>query len=415
MNIRKKVAAAVAAVAMLAPLAACGGGSTSDAGKTTITYFSWNNEKMMKPVVEAFEKANPDIKVEMSTAQGQANDYAQTLTTRVAGGQVPDVFHMSIETRNEILDAGLARDITGEDFVKNLPSTSTDLYTRDGKVYGMAPTAWVGVIVYNKDLLKKVGYDTVPETLDEFIDLGKKLQAAGITPYMEDPSVVSGSFQPMLGGYYAEQQTKTSEWPEMDEGAKFSKAWKDVLGQWKELVDSGTLPKETVGVSADQIKQNFMTGQLAMFRSGPWDFADLNSSGVDFAAAPFPGVDGGKPYVGGGPDSPFVISSKIDGDKLEAAKKFLSFMNSEEGLKLEEKNLGQISISPEYKANVAPQLQDVYDKYITNGDFYWVNWTRSGTVMGQEMASQFQLLMQGQSSVDQVLEALDNKWAAAAK
>ena len=412
MNVKKTLIAAVAAVAMLAPLAACGSGTAGDSGKTTITYFSWNNEKMMTPVVEAFEKANPDIKVEMSTAQGQANDYAQTLTTRVAGGQVPDVFHMSIETRNEILDAGLARDITNEDFVKSLPATSTDLYTRDGKVYGIAPTAWVGVIVYNKDLLKAAGYDTVPETLDEFIELGKKLQEQDVMPYMEDPSVVSGSFQPMLGGYYAQQGIDQSTWPEMDEGGTFSEAWKSTLEQWKELIDSGTLPKETVGVSSDQIKQNFMTGQLAMFRSGPWDFADLDSSGIDYAAAPFPAVEGGKPYVGGGPDSPFVISSKIDGAKLEAAKKFLAFMNSEEGLKLAEENLGQISVSSEYQANVAPQLKDVYDKYIANGDFYWTNWTRSGTVMGQEMASQFQLLMQGQASVDSVLKTLDEKWAS---
>ncbi|NEG89788.1 extracellular solute-binding protein [Bifidobacterium aerophilum] len=164
MKFSKVAVAAVAAVAMLVPLAACGG--TAGSGKTTITYFAWENEKMTKPIIDAFEKENPDIHVEMSTAQGAANDYAQTLTTRVAGGQVPDVFHMSIETRNEVLDAGLARDITDEPFVKNLPSTATDLYTRDGKVYGMSPTAWIGGIVYNKDLLKEVGYDSVPETLD---------------------------------------------------------------------------------------------------------------------------------------------------------------------------------------------------------------------------------------------------------
>ncbi|NEG89787.1 extracellular solute-binding protein [Bifidobacterium aerophilum] len=228
---------------------------------------------------------------------------------------------------------------------------------------------------------------------------------------MEDMSVVSGSFQPMLGGYYAKQGIKTSDWPEQDEGGTFAKQWTPVLEQWMKLVDSGTLPKENVGVSNDQIKQSFMTGQLAMFRSGPWDFADLDSSGVNYGMAAFPAVDGGQPYVGGGPDSPYVISSKIDGDKLKAAEKFLSFINSEEGLKLKEENIGQISISPAYKANVAPQLKDLYDKYVTNGDFYWVNWTRNGTVMGQEMASQFQLLVQGQSTIADVTKDLDAKWA----
>lgn len=412
MKIRKTAIAACAAAAMLMPLAACGNDTAGDAGVTTITYFAWENEKQVKPIVEAFEDANPDIHVDISTAQGEANDYAQTLTTRAAGDQLPDVYHISIETRNEILDAGLAKDLTDEPFVEGLPEMSKTLYTRDGKLYGMSVTAWVGGVVYNKDLLKQVGYDTVPETLEEFIELGEKLQEAGITPYMEDMSVVSGSFQPMLGGYYATQGTDSSLWPEMDEGGTFTEQWTPVLEQWVELVESGTLPRETVSVSADQIKSNFMTGQLAMYRSGPWDFADLDTTGIDYGMAAMPAVEGGEPYVGGGPDAPYVISSKIDGEKLEAAEKFLSFINSEEGLKLKEEYINQISISPNYKADVAPQIADLYDEYITNGAFYWVNWVRNGSVMGQEMASQFQLLAQGQASVEDVTSYLDDKWTS---
>lgn len=414
MKFSKTIIAAVAAAAMIVPLAACGSG-TADSGKTTITYFSWNNENQVKPIIEAFEKANPDIKVDLSTAQGEAADYAQTLTTRAAGNQLPDVFHMSIETRNEVLDAGLAKDLTNEPFMDSIPDTNKDLYTRDGKVYGMSPTAWVGVIVYNKDLLKQVGYDSVPETIDEFCELGKKLQAAGITPYMDDPTVVSGSFQPMLGGYYAKQGIDTSEWPEMGEGGSFEKQWTPIIKEWQKLIDSGTMPKEVVGVNNDQIKQQFMTGQLAMFRSGPWDFPDLNSSGVDYAAAPFPAVEGGEPYVGGGPDSPFAISSKIDGDKLKAAEKFLAFMNSEEGLKLEEKNIGQISVSSEYAADVAPQLQDIYDEYVTTGKYYWTNWSQNGNVMATEMTSQWQLLIQGSTDAASVAKHMDETWKANAK
>jgi maltose/maltodextrin transport system substrate-binding protein len=39
---------------------------------------------------------------------------------------------------------------------------------------------------------------------------------------------------------------------------------------------------------------------LAMMINGPWDWANLRKSGVDFALAPIPGVGGnpGRPYVG---------------------------------------------------------------------------------------------------------------------
>ncbi|MGW1784997.1 ABC transporter substrate-binding protein [Streptomyces sp. NPDC002143] len=411
MRTRREFLAALAATTATVSLAGCGGGSGSgSSGKTTITYFSWNNEKVMTPIIQAFEKANPDVHIDFSAAQGQANDYAQTLTTRIAGNQVPDVFHMSIETRSQVMDGGYARDITDESFMKGIDPTASTLYTRDGKVYGMAPTAWAGGIVYNKKLLAKAGYDAVPTEWDAFLEMGKKLSASGVTAYMEDSSVVSGSWGPMLGGYYAKQGVKTGDDAIFDGTKTFAEVWTPLIKAWDRLVTEGVMPKNVVGVNADQIKQSFMTGQLAMFRSGPWDFADLDTADLEYAVAPFPALSGGEPFVGGGPDSPYVISSKIKGAKLAAAEKFLSFINSAEGLKLAQENINQISTSANYDSKVAPKLQDVYTKYIKTGKYYWVNWPKGGTVMGQEIASQWQLLIQGKETPKSVAENLDKKW-----
>lgn len=412
MHSRREFVAGLTALAAMGSLAACGAGTGGADGKTTLTYFSWNNEKMMSPIIAAFEKAHPAIRIDMSTAQGQGNDYAQTLTTRIAGNQVPDVFHMSIETRSAVMDGGYARDVTHEAFMKGIDPTASTLYTRDGKVYGMAPTAWAGGIVYNKKLLTKAGYSEVPATWDEFLAMGKKLKAAGVTAYMEDTSVVSGSFSPMLGGYYAKQGVTTGDDAIFDGKKTFAEVWTPLIAQWDRMVTEGVLPKNVVGVNADQIKQAFMTGQLAMFRSGPWDFNDLDTSGVEYAVAPFPALPGGEPYVGGGPDSPYVISSKISGAKLEAARTFLAFINSAAGLKLAQENINQVSTSANYDSVVAPQLQDVYAKYIKTGKYYWVNWPKGGTVMGQEIAAQWQLLIQGSATPASVAQHLDKKWKA---
>lgn len=44
--------------------------------------------------------------------------------------------------------------------------------------------------------------------LEGFIKLGEETEAKGIKPYMEDSTVVSGSFLPMLEyGYYAASGT----------------------------------------------------------------------------------------------------------------------------------------------------------------------------------------------------------------
>lgn len=88
--------AAAAGAAMLLPLAACGG--SADAGKTTISFLSWDNEQIMKPFIDEFEKENPDIKVDFGYAP-PTNEYIQTLQTRLVGNQAPDVFVITSEIK----------------------------------------------------------------------------------------------------------------------------------------------------------------------------------------------------------------------------------------------------------------------------------------------------------------------------
>lgn len=450
MKRRTRMLAILAAGAMaVASLAACGGGSndaadasdsttpsssestessaaTSDEAEpttedatsdepVTITYFSWAPEAKFRPIIDKFEEKYPNITVDISSATGAANDYAQTLLTRIAGNQTPDVFHMSIETRTKIMGGGVAKDLTDEPFMTGRDPTGVALYTQDGKVYGMPLSGWMGAIIYNKDLLKQVGYDSVPDTMSEFIAMGKKLLDAGIQPYMDDPTVVSGSFIPMLGGWYAKQGITEADDVIFSGEKTFSEVWTPVIKQWNELITSGVMPKAVVGVNQDQIKQAFMTGQLAMYRSGAWDAGDLDSSGVNYAAAPFPAIDGGEPFVGGGPDSPYVISASLTGAKLAAAETFLAFMNSSEGLQLASENLGYTSTSANFDAQVPPQFEDVYKNYQKTGKYYWINWPKAGEVMGNDMTAQWQLLMQGQATPESVAETLQQTWTSATK
>ena len=174
--------AAAAGAAMLLPLAACGG--SADAGKTTISFLSWDNEQIMKPFIDEFEKENPDIKVDFGYAP-PTNEYIQTLQTRLVGNQAPDVFVITSENKNDLIDNGYALDMTGKSYVKNLSPANKDFLSRDGKLYGQSISSWAAGIAYNKDLLGQVGYDSVPATWDEFLDLCGKLKNKGITPYIE--------------------------------------------------------------------------------------------------------------------------------------------------------------------------------------------------------------------------------------
>lgn len=178
----KRMLALACAGAMLVPLAACG--SDADAGKIRLSYLSWDNEQTSKPYIDEFEKENPDIKIDFSSAP-PTSEYISTLQTRLVGNQAPDVFIITSENRDDLIDNGYAKDLTDESFMKNISQANKDFVGRDGKTYGMSITSWVSGIAYNKDLLKQVGYDEPPANWDDFLKLCKKLKNAGIEPFLE--------------------------------------------------------------------------------------------------------------------------------------------------------------------------------------------------------------------------------------
>lgn len=111
----KRMLALACAGAMLVPLAACG--SDADAGKIRLSYLSWDNEQTSKPYIDEFEKENPDIKIDFSYAP-PTSEYISTLQTRLVGNQAPDVFIITSENRDDLIDNGYAKDLTDESFMK---------------------------------------------------------------------------------------------------------------------------------------------------------------------------------------------------------------------------------------------------------------------------------------------------------
>ena len=103
----RKLACTVLAGAAVLGLAACGnsggskdaGKSGSDSGKTEITWWAFpvfTQEKTgdgvgtyEKSIIEAFEKANPDVKVKLETIDFKSGP--EKITTAIEAGTAPDV------------------------------------------------------------------------------------------------------------------------------------------------------------------------------------------------------------------------------------------------------------------------------------------------------------------------------------
>jgi multiple sugar transport system substrate-binding protein len=141
-----------------------------------------------QPAVEAFQKANPDIKIDLIVDDGSAGGSA-TFQTKIgladqAGEGWPDVVFSSqnndaswaAKDNNglQAFAAPLNKGYFDQDFLDGFTAGALDPVTVDGTVYGLRNDLAPVRLWYNKQLLDEFGYD-VPTTWEEYEALGDAL------------------------------------------------------------------------------------------------------------------------------------------------------------------------------------------------------------------------------------------------
>ncbi|PZA05867.1 MULTISPECIES: sugar ABC transporter substrate-binding protein [unclassified Meiothermus] len=338
---RRTVIAAVAALAAQA------------FAQTEITYWLWdsNQQPAYQTCANAFQKENPDIKVNI--VQKGWDDYWTGLTTGFVSGTAPDVFTNHLAKYPEFASNGQIVDIAP--LIKR-DGVKTDIYYpglyelwgRGGKQYGL-PKDWDTIaIVYNKKLLKDAGISEAtlrtwtwnPKDGGSFERVIAQLTKDkngnnGLSKNFDPKNVVQYGFviNGSGGGY---GQTEWS-WLAVSNGFKFND------GPWdtKYYYDSPKLA-ETIQWLADlSLKKGYMvpisdvsrlgsealftSGKVAMLPHGSWMikwFKDNAKFDVGFALLPI-GPNGRKSMFNGLADSIWTGSKK-----QEQAWKWVKFLGS---------------------------------------------------------------------------------------
>ena len=132
----------------------------------------------------AFEAKTPGVKVEPQYLENEA--YKSKLTTLLQSRDKPSMFYSwaggVLHTQAE---AGVLTDLTAalKAYTDTLAPTAVAAFTVDGKLYGVPQALTEVGFFYNKALFAKAGIDADKvKTWDQFLDMVKTLQAAGITP-----------------------------------------------------------------------------------------------------------------------------------------------------------------------------------------------------------------------------------------
>jgi ABC-type glycerol-3-phosphate transport system substrate-binding protein len=188
---RRAFAAAGLFVVAAVAIAACGGGSaSSSSGSPVKDGFSqapqtsgpltvWVDSTRV-PAAQAYQKAHPNVKLNIVTYDGDANgsNFLQTkvnLYNRTGSGWPDVVFSTQQNETSWAVSAGFAAPLSEglipQSTLTNFATGSLDVCTVNGKVYCLRNDLAQVVLWYNAPLMKKWGYQ-VPTTWPQYQALG---------------------------------------------------------------------------------------------------------------------------------------------------------------------------------------------------------------------------------------------------
>lgn len=409
-SLRTRLVSGVAIAGALAlVLSGCSGSGSGGGGDNTVSFLSWDNAATMKPVIAEFEKENPKITVQMSYAP-PVPQYISKLQTQLGSNTGPDVFIITAENKVQLEKGKFVKDLSDQPYVDNLADAAKATYTKDGKLYGVATASWGGGILYNKDLLAKVGFTEPPATWDDFLALCAKLKAAGITPFYEGGDGLSVSLAALLG---IENQSLggTMDADIWSGKTTFAKTWTKPLTQFNKLFTENLEPRSVAGLTGDQVTTEFEKGSVAMLGTGSWALGGVKAAApkmnVDFMAVP--GSDAS--YWAGAVAPGYAINAKTQ--HTAAAEKLVTFLQSKQGVAVHQKVTAEITTTKDFTPPLDPALTSMAAA-VRDGQFYLpaVSWPDNNAALGVEATSLLQQMIQGKLTPAQVAKGMDTKLAS---
>ncbi|GAA5039184.1 putative aldouronate transport system substrate-binding protein [Thermocatellispora tengchongensis] len=244
-------------------------------------------------------------------------DYANKLTTVVAGGDLPDMvfffaalkppqFPALLRAKFQDLSEFLGGDAVKEyPFLANIPTPSWRNVTFNGGIYGIpVPRGIVGTVMFVRDdLIREKGLQRQPGSFEEFRELCKALtdtkrnrwalgQPDTLLPFLEQMSGAPNMWQVENGTFTHHYETEQAK-----------QAISDMLTLFKD----GVFHPDSIGSDTVQVKQWLQGGSIAVNRDGFAAWASNAPAGVtdpeNYVGAILPpGRDGGQGvhWAGGG-------------------------------------------------------------------------------------------------------------------
>lgn len=344
-NMKKLLCGMTALLAGTVLLTGCGGGSnksSSDDGKTKITFWASPNPtqlKYWKAIASDFEKENDDIIVEVSQMKESPSSEA-TIQSAIASKTAP--------TLSENINRSFAAQLAASEAIlplekqdafnsivekRNMTMTIDSWKFSNGSQYVLPVYSNPILFGWRLDILKELGFDEAPKTYSELLAVADKLKGTDKAIWakkdISDPTAWMRWFD-FFPLYNA--ASGGSNFVENNKFVADEQAMADVFGLISDLSKANVL---RTGESTDA----FENGDSVMVDLGPWTFPNW--------AEKFPELKFGENYTVTTPVVPdeladaesvstyadakgIVMYAQATKEEQKAAMKFLEFVYSDE-------------------------------------------------------------------------------------
>jgi raffinose/stachyose/melibiose transport system substrate-binding protein len=303
--------------------------SNGSGEKVKLTMGSWrtDDKDVYKKIIQEFNKQYPNI--EISFEPTKSTEYNTVLSTALQTGGGPDIIHLRPYAGGVTLgDSGYVEPINGLNGLDAFPEDVLAAVTgKDGNIYGVPMALNTVAIMYNKDIFATYNLSE-PKTWDELINIAETLKSNKVTPFAFGAkdgwiiSITQGAMGPSAyGGSAFASQLVSGE-------KKFTdSAYVSSLQMMKDL--SPYYADKFTGVSYEDMRTLFVTGQAGMYVMGDFDVGVIQSMNPELSFDVFPvpsQTEAGKLTVSTYVDGSYAVNS--NSAHKEEAKKFLEFAAS---------------------------------------------------------------------------------------
>jgi multiple sugar transport system substrate-binding protein len=329
-------------------------------------YFFDARVTAMEQLIEGFEAENPDITVKMT--HFPYADYRTKVAAAIPAGEGPDVVQLFYGWLNDYIAAGLIQPLPVDTFAPS--DIDRDFFPmvqamkKDGAYYALPTAVRSLALFYNQRLFDEAGIEAPPANLDELVEIAQKLTKRDGAGNITQVGITTGMtaqdhhwFREVLvrqfGGTPYDEDYKVVGY-NSEAGAAALKFYTDLEKEYG-VTASGFM---------DEPQAAFKAGRAGMHIDGSFRIGSLNAiRGLKWGVAELPtAVDGTKSNY----SSYWVnaVTSKAEGEKYEAALKFMSYITSDDAMQIWLDVVGELPAKPSVGMTEANANDPVFGPFI---------------------------------------------------